>query len=89
MRAPNLSLSQDGHPSGACSHACGLEGLAAACSTELIGSRQGKPQQRLWLCEHRPVLDLGAEIQLSGLSLAGFWLVQIDAHPGFWAWLGN
>lgn len=42
------------------------------------------------LCKHRPILDLVTKIQLSGLSLACFFLVRISTHPeGFWAWLGN
>lgn len=43
----NPCVSQDRHPHGASSHACGWEWLAAACRKELTGSRQGKSQQRL------------------------------------------
>lgn len=68
---------------------------AGSCPEEGVNQIQArdvtaKAKHRLWLCKHRPMLDLGTEFQLAGLPLAGTWLVQFNIHQeGFWAGLGN
>lgn len=59
--------------------------MAGSCLQERVNGIQArevtaKAEQRLWLCKHTPILDMGTEVQLSGLSQAGFRLVRIDAH---------